>query len=317
MLKLAEGGKTANALSSLHDLLHAEVAAVCERSQNPENAPGLATGLPELDRMTGGLQPQELTILAARPSMGKSSLAMQVALQAARVTQKPVLFFSLEMSKAGLTQSILSGESEINARDFREGAMNEMKFQRLEAAIETLQGAPLFIDDTPAATPFQLLARSRALAARHGELALIVVDYLQLIESDSKSGNRTEKVSEISRSLKTLARQQNCPVLALSQLSRAVEQREDKRPLLSDLRESGGLEQDADVVQFIFRPEYYRKKESGEQFQREYSPHEECEIILGKQRNGPIGTVTVGFESQFTRFISLQNTAPKYWASAD
>lgn len=286
----------------LSDLLKSEreaIAACCENRGGPV---GLPTGFPDLDDMTTGLQPSDLIILAARPAIGKTSLSMQLAMNAAKHGER-VLVFSLEMSKEQLTRRILSGEAQVNARDMRSGYLDETERQRIDTAAERIAALPVFIEDTPAQTTFQMHAHARATAAREGALGLIVIDYLQLAHDAGKHGNRVEEVTAIARSFKTLARQQGCPVIALSQLSRAVEQREDKRPVLSDLRESGEIEATADLVMMLYRADYYARK--GERSLG--APIEQAELIIAKQRNGPTGTVALGWQPEFTRFVSMGN----------
>jgi len=290
---------------------------------------GVATGFHDLDTLLGGLHSSDLLILAGRPSMGKTALATNMAYNAAYNYRNSdgkegavVGFFSLEMSAEQLASRILSEQSNISSDRMRKGELSNEEFQRLSAASTTLHQIPIFIDDTPALTVSALRTRARRLKRQHN-LGLIVVDYLQLIASSNTSRNdgRVQEVSEITRGLKTLAKELNVPVLALSQLSRAVEQREPPRPQLSDLRESGSIEQDADVVMFIFREEYYleRKKpglrgdEDGADFDRRMEKWEEnkakvanlADVIVAKQRHGPIGDIELVFHGAFTRFGDL------------
>jgi len=294
---------------------------------------GIGTGFTDIDKMLGGLHPSDLIILAGRPSMGKTALATNIAFNAAYSHAKSkggeggiVGFFSLEMSAEQLASRILSEQTDISSDRMRKGELTNEEFNRLVVASQTLHQIPIFIDDTPALTVSALRTRARRLKRQHG-LAFIVIDYLQLIASPgSHSDNRVQEVSEITRGLKTLAKELDVPVLALSQLSRAVEQRDNKRPQLSDLRESGSIEQDADVVMFIFREEYYlerdepaqRQEENDDKFfdrrqrweERLESVRNVAEVIVAKQRHGPIGTVKLMFQGAFTRFGNLDTDHP-------
>jgi replicative DNA helicase len=290
---------------------------------------GVASGFRDIDKTLGGLHPSDLIILAGRPSMGKTALATNIAFNAAyshadsKGSEGGVIgFFSLEMSAEQLASRILSEQTNISSDRMRKGELSNDEFTRLVAASQALHEIPVFIDDTPALTVSALRTRARRLKRQHN-LSMIVIDYLQLISASSGSRNdgRVQEVSEITRGLKTLAKELGVPVLALSQLSRAVEQRDNKRPQLSDLRESGSIEQDADVVMFIFREEYYlerdkpgqRPEESNEKFVEREMKWEErreavrnvAEVIIAKQRHGPIGTVNLQFEGAFTRFRDL------------
>lgn len=258
---------------------------------------GLATGLKELDQLTSGLQPSDLIIVAGRPSMGKTTLVMNIAEHAAIKANKPVLVFSMEMPADSLAMRMMSSLGRIDQHRIRTGKLSDDDWPRVTSAVHMLSEAMLFIDDTPALSPAEMRARARRLAKEHGQLGLIVVDYLQLMKvAGFKADNRTAEISEISRSLKALAKELQVPVIALSQLNRSLEQRQDKRPVMSDLRESGAIEQDADIICFIYRDEVYN----------EDSPDKGCaEIIIAKQRNGPIGKVRVAFLGQYTRFEDL------------
>jgi len=298
------------------------------------NLSGVSSGLRDLDGIMGGLHPSDLIILAARPSMGKTALATNIAFNAAydykfeiepsgnkKTTDGAVVgFFSLEMSAEQLASRILSEQAQIASDKMRRGTLSNDEFDKLVLASQELHKLPIFIDDTPALSVSALRTRARRLKRNEG-LGLIVVDYLQLMESSTRTDNRVQEISEITRGLKTLAKELNVPVLALSQLSRAVEQREDKRPQLSDLRESGTIEQDADVVSFIFRQAYYderneptqRAEESVDKFASRYTEWQErseqnrfiAEIIIGKQRHGPTGTTKLHFNGMYTRFGDL------------
>ena len=259
---------------------------------------GLATGLTDLDQLTTGLQPSDLIIVAGRPSMGKTTLAMNMAEHVAIKSGKPVLVFSMEMPADSLAMRMMSSLGRIDQHRLRTGKLDDNDWPRVMSAVHMLSEAPLYIDDTPALSPTELRARVRRLAKQcGGSMGLIVVDYLQLMRvSGSKIDNRTAEISEISRSLKALAKEMQVPVIALSQLNRSLEQRHDKRPMMSDLRESGAIEQDADLICFIYRDEVYN----------EDSPDKGCaEIIVAKQRNGPIGKVRVAFLGKYTRFEDL------------
>jgi len=260
------------------------------------------TGFYDLDRSTSGLQPGDLIIVAARPSMGKTSLCMNIAENVAVSEGKPVLVFSMEMSSDQLTLRLAGSNGQINQQHLRTGQLDNYEWDCLTQAVEKLSKSPLFIDDSPALSSAELRARARRQARVVGGLGLIVVDYLQLMSGGGEGGdeNRATEVGVISRGLKSLAKELNCPVIALSQLNRGVESRTNKRPLMSDLRESGAIEQDADVIAFIYRDDYYNpdSKEPGV-----------AEVILAKQRSGPVGTIKLGFQRQWTKFTNL---APGY-----
>ncbi len=288
---------------------------------------GVATGLVDIDKKLGGLHKSDLLILAGRPSMGKTSLATNIAYNIAKAYKHGKLpdgsegavdggvvgFYSLEMSSEQLAARILSEAAEVPSDQIRRGDMTETEFRRFVEAAKDLENCPLFIDDTPALPISALAARARRLKRQHG-LDVLIVDYLQLVRPASAKDSRVNEVSEITQGLKAIAKELDIPVIALSQLSRQVENREDKRPQLSDLRESGSIEQDADVVMFVFREEYYKEREKpGDHdvgammtWQEEMEHlHGKAEIIIGKQRHGPIGTVELSFEGRFTRFGNL------------
>ncbi len=288
--------------------------------QRKGEATGIPTGFRDLDEITSGLQPTDLVIVAARPSMGKTALCLNIAHHVAMKERLPVAVFSLEMSKDQLVQRLICAEAQINSRDLRRGFLQDGDWHRVTNAVNNLYQAPIFIDDSPQATTFEMRAKARRLTAEHGQLGLIVIDYLQLAHSSGKAENRVNEISEITRAFKSMARELKAPIIALSQLSRSVEQREDKRPMLSDLRESGSIEADADVVAFIYRPSYYKNKvfrkdggdggppksHSQSNAPPEVDPDEGiAEIIIGKQRNGPVGTVRLGFQPEFARFTNL------------
>ena len=256
---------------------------------------GLATGFKDIDAMTSGLQPADLVVVAGRPSMGKSAFAMNIAENAAISHNQPVLVFSLEMPADSLDLRMLSSLGRIDQSKIRNGQLSSDDWPRLVSAVTLLESKPILFDDTAGITPNEMRARTRRVAREFGQLGLIVVDYLQLMQVPGSVENRATEISEISRSLKGIAKEFNCPVVALSQLNRSLEQRPDKRPIMSDLRESGAIEQDADVIMAIYRDEVYR--EDAEQGV--------AEIILRKQRNGPIGKRKLAFIGQFTRFEAL------------
>jgi replicative DNA helicase len=254
---------------------------------------GLATGFREIDQMTSGLQRTDLIIIAARPSMGKTALCLTLAQNAAILEKAVVAVFSLEMSKEQLVMRMLSSEARVDAHRFRTGYLTREEWQRLAESIGTLSEAKIFIDDTPGISVMEMRAKTRRLAAEQKQLDLVVVDYLQLMSGSRRSESRQQEVSQISRELKGLAKELNVPVVALSQLSRAPEARNPPRPMMSDLRESGSIEQDADVVAFIYRDDYYKPTEENAGI---------AEILISKQRNGPTGTVKLAFLKEFTRF---------------
>jgi replicative DNA helicase len=264
---------------------------------NGDALTGLSTGLKDLDERTSGLQPSDLIIVAGRPSMGKTTFAMNIAEHAAIQSGKPVVVFSMEMPGDSLAMRMMSSLGRIDQHRIRTGKLNDDDWPRITSAVHMLSEAPLFIDDSAALSPAELRARARRLMKEHGQLGLIVIDYLQLMKvPGSKSDNRTAEISEISRSLKSLAKELKVPVIALSQLNRSLEQRQDKRPVMSDLRESGAIEQDADLICFIYRDEVYN----------EDSPDKgTAEVIIAKQRNGPIGKIRVAFLGKYTRFEDL------------
>ena len=260
---------------------------------------GAPTGFEGVDRLTSGLQPSDLIIIAGRPSMGKTSFALNIAQHAAIEADLAAGIFSLEMSKEQLSLRMLCSEAKVDAQKIRSGFLSDNDWTKLTRAVSTLSEASIFIDDTPALSILQMRAKSRRLKSEHG-LNLIIVDYLQLMQGGSNVERREQEISEISRSLKALAKELNLPVVALSQLNRKVEDRHDKRPQLADLRESGAIEQDADVIAFIYRDEVYNKSEDNDN-------KGTAEIIIGKQRNGPVGVVKLTFIDKFATF---ENPAP-------
>jgi replicative DNA helicase len=296
IMQISESRPKMTGPEAINPLLKKAVDRIDELFHNGDSITGLATGFVDLDQRTSGLQKSDLIILAARPSMGKTALAINIAEHATLNQNKPVVVFSMEMPADQIVIRMLSSIGRIDQTRIRNGKLEEEDWPRLSAAVSKLKSRPLFIDDTPALTPTEIRSRLRRIAREHGDIALVMVDYLQLMQTGGKSEGRTAEISEISRSLKSIAKEFTCPVLALSQLSRAVESRPNKRPVNSDLRESGAIEQDADIIMFIYRDEYYNEE----------SPDKGvAEIIIGKQRNGPIGTVRLAFRGQHTRFDNL------------
>jgi len=326
LYKLGEQGVAERGFVSFLKAVTEAVNVANAAYQRDGGLAGISTGLIDLDKKLGGLHPSDLLILAGRPSMGKTSLATNIAFNVAKAYRRGrthdgsegaveggvVGFFSLEMSAEQLAARILSEASEVPSEQIRRGDMTEAEFRRFVEAAKALESCPLYIDDTPALPISQVAARARRLKRTHG-LDVLMVDYLQLLRGSSKE-NRVQEVSEITQGLKAIAKELNIPVIALSQLSRAVESRDDKRPQLSDLRESGSIEQDADVVMFVFREEYYREREKPADHELDKmaawqeimeKTHGKAEVIIGKQRHGPIGTVELSFEGRFTRFGNL------------
>ncbi|NMB41192.1 MAG: replicative DNA helicase [Firmicutes bacterium] len=256
---------------------------------------GLSTGFPDLDNITSGLQDADLVIIAGRPGMGKTTLALNIAHQIAVEEKMPVAFFSLEMSGEQLAQRLLCSYAEIDAQKLRRGFLSTEDWPKLTHAVGPLSEAPLYIDDTASISALEMRAKARRLKMEKG-LSAVFVDYLQLMRGSERSENRQQEISAISRSLKALAKELDCPVIALSQLSRAVEQRPDKRPILSDLLESGGIEANADVVMFIYREDYYDKETENKHI---------TEVIVAKQRNGPTGNIELYFMDYFNKFVSI------------
>ncbi len=293
-----EGSRMKQGFQSMDSLVVELLDRVQEMADNPNDITGVPTGFHDLDRMTSGLQPGDLVVLAARPSMGKTAFAINIAEHVALNEGLPVAVFSMEMGAAQLAVRVVGSIGRVDQGHLRTGKLTDEEWPRLTEAIERLRTVSLHIDETPGLTPSELRANSRRLARQCGKLGLIVVDYLQLMSGSSGSDgdNRATELGEISRGLKMLAKELQCPVIALSQLNRGVEQRTDKRPMMSDLRESGAIEQDADIIMFIYRDDYYNKdsKDPGV-----------AEIIIGKQRNGPTGTVRLAFLKPLTRFESL------------
>ena len=303
MLDLAEGqvfeiaekgAKRSGGFIQVKEVLSRVVDRIDTLFEQDSPITGLSTGFNDFDEQTSGMQPADLVIVAGRPSMGKTTFAMNLAEHAAIKSKVPVAVFSMEMPADALAMRMLSSLGQIDQHRLRTGRLNDDDWPRLTSAIALLNEAPLFIDDTPALTVTELRARARRLKREHG-LSMIVIDYIQLMQGSSRSSNenRATEISEISRSLKALAKELEVPVVALSQLNRSLEQRPNKRPIMSDLRESGAIEQDADLIVFIYRDEVYNE-DSAEKGK--------AEIIISKQRNGPIGTVALTFQGKYTRF---------------
>lgn len=304
ILNVAESN-TQTDLQSINTLLGQSADHLQELAQQTTDVTGLPMGYQQLDRMTTGLHADELIILAARPAMGKTAFVLNIAQNVAAHSQErpTVAIFSLEMGAESLVNRMLCAEGNINANHLRTGNMNADEWEQFWVASQTLSEAKILIDDTPGIKVAEIRAKCRRLAKREGNLGLIVIDYLQLIEG-SNSESRQQEVSEISRQLKKLAKELSVPVIALSQLSRGVEQRQDKRPVLSDIRESGSIEQDADIVGFLYREDYYTREQGAEQ-QDETNSLSEVEVIIEKNRSGPRGTVKLLFNKAYNKFASI------------
>jgi replicative DNA helicase len=298
VFKIAEQQTRGSGPVDIKKILPLVTERIDELSQSENAITGLSTGFTDFDNMTCGLQAGDLVIVAGRPSMGKTSFAMNLAEHAAITNEKPALIFSLEMPAEQLTLRLFSSLGRIDQHKVRTGKLSDDDWPRISSAVSMLSQAKMYIDDTPALTPQEMRARARRVARENGGLSMILVDYLQLMTIAGSKENRTNEVSEISRSLKALAKELSVPLIALSQLNRGLEQRTDKRPVMSDLRESGSIEQDADVIAFIYRDEVYN----------EDSPDKGiAEIIIRKQRNGPIGDFRLTFLGQYTRFENYAN----------
>lgn len=282
----------------LKEIIKDSIETIDNLYQKKGHVTGLATGFADFDYQTAGLQNSDLIVIAGRPSMGKSALAISIAEHAGVVEKIPVGFFSLEMSKEQLVQRLLCSHAKVDTHKVRSGFLAPADWPRLTSAAGKLSDAPIFIDDTPAISALELRAKARRLKSHH-DIKLIVLDYLQLMRGSVRSENRQQEISEISRSLKALARELSIPIIAISQLSRAVEARQDHRPQLSDLRESGAIEQDADVVILLLREEYYYPTEENKGI---------AEVIIAKQRNGPVGSIKLAFLKEFMRFENLSRT---------
>ncbi len=289
--------KKAGAFHNIKDVLVRTYDNIETIANRVGDVTGIPTGFAELDRMTAGFQRNDLIIVGARPSVGKTAFALNIAQNVATKAQENVAIFSLEMGAEQLVMRMLCAEGNINAQNLRTGSLTDEDWGKLTMAMGSLSNSGIFIDDTPGVKIGELRSKCRRLKQEHG-LGMILIDYLQLILGDGRSGeNRQQEVSEISRSLKALARELEVPVIALSQLSRGVEQRQDKRPMMSDIRESGSIEQDADIVAFLYRDDYYDKESENKDI---------IEIIIAKQRNGPVGTVQLAFVKEYNKFVNLE-----------
>lgn len=297
MIMGVSGRKAGPGFTPIREIISKAMSKIEELYQSKGGITGLPTGFKDLDRLTSGLQPSDLILVAARPSMGKTAFTLNIAQHVALREKKAVAFFSLEMSKEQLVQRMICAEAAIDSAKLRIGDLADSDWPKLVNACNRLYEAPLFIDDTAGITVAQMRSKARRLKIEHG-LRLIVIDYLQLMQGSGgkNSENRQQEISEISRSLKALARELNVPIIALSQLSRGVEARQSKKPMLSDLRESGSLEQDADIVSFLYREDYYNPETDNKNI---------TEVIVAKHRNGPVDTVRLFFHKQFTRFSDL------------
>lgn len=296
--------RNSNGFQSIADVLNRTIENIDQLAQNNEEITGLPTGYPALDKMTAGLQKEELIILAARPAVGKTAFALNIAQNVGTKTDRSVAIFSLEMGAESLVNRMLCAEGSIEAGHLRTGQLSEEEWRNLIVAMGSLSNASIYIDDTPGIKISEIRARCRKLAQEKGNLGLILIDYLQLIEGTGRE-NRQQEVSEISRQLKKLAKELKVPVIALSQLSRGVEQRQDKRPVLSDIRESGSIEQDADIVAFLYRDDYYRSEEGEDDNQEEQQDNNVIEVIIEKNRSGARGTVELLFIKEYNKFSSV------------
>ncbi|WP_268912205.1 replicative DNA helicase [Lentilactobacillus sp. SPB1-3] len=293
----------------IKDVLNSAFSEIDRLSQDGDEITGLSTGYPELDKITTGLHDDELVILAARPAVGKTAFALNVAQNVGTKTDKAVAIFSLEMSAESLVNRMLCAEGSINANHLRTGQLTEEEWQNLVVAMGSLSRANIYIDDTPGIKMSEIRAKCRRLEKETGNMGLVVIDYLQLIEGGNRE-NRQQEVSDISRQLKKLAKELHVPVISLSQLSRGVEQRQDKRPVLSDIRESGSIEQDADIVAFLYRDDYYEREDgedddSGGQNDDDMGDVGEVEVIIEKNRSGPRGTIKLLFVKSYNKFSSI------------
>jgi len=288
-----QGARNTQSFKPLKKLIKVTLEHIEELSKLDSTITGVSTGYTELDEMTSGLQKGDLVIVAGRPSMGKTTFSMNIAEYAAAHKKLPVAIFSMEMPGEQLTLRMLSSMGRVDQHKVRTGQLSDEDWPRIATAVKIFADVPMFIDDSPGLTPNEVRSRARRLVREHGDLGLIVIDYLQLMQGSGKNENRTNEVSEMSRSLKALAKELSVPIIVLSQLNRSLEQRPNKRPIMSDLRESGAIEQDADVIIFIYRDEVYNK---------ESEDKGTAEIIIAKQRNGPIGTVRLTFLGKYTRF---------------
>ncbi|MEQ3452831.1 replicative DNA helicase [Enterococcus cecorum] len=297
--------RNSTGFQAIADVLNSTMEHIDRLSQQNEDITGLPTGYPELDKMTAGLQPEELIILAARPAVGKTAFALNIAQNIGTRTDRSVAIFSLEMGAESLVNRMLCAEGTIEAGHLRTGQLTEQEWHNLIMAMGSLSNTSIFIDDTPGIKVSEIRARCRRLAQEKGNLGLILIDYLQLIEGSGRE-SRQQEVSEISRQLKKLAKELKVPVIALSQLSRSVEQRQDKRPVLSDIRESGSIEQDADIVAFLYREDYYQRQGTEEdKNEEEQAVDDVIEVIIEKNRSGARGTVELLFKKEYNKFASI------------
>ena len=297
--------RNSTGFQAIADVLNSTMEHIDRLSQQNEDITGLPTGYPELDKMTAGLQPEELIILAARPAVGQTAFALNIAQNIGTRTDRSVAIFSLEMGAESLVNRMLCAEGTIEAGHLRTGQLTEQEWHNLIMAMGSLSNTSIFIDDTPGIKVSEIRARCRRLAQEKGNLGLILIDYLQLIEGSGRE-SRQQEVSEISRQLKKLAKELKVPVIALSQLSRSVEQRQDKRPVLSDIRESGSIEQDADIVAILYREDYYQRQGSEEdKNEEEQAVNDVIEVIIEKNRSGARGTVELLFKKEYNKFASI------------
>jgi replicative DNA helicase len=303
IMQIGEQGPKAGGPRDVGSLLTETVDRIEELCNSGGDITGLSTGYVDLDRFTSGLQKSDLVIVAGRPSMGKTSFAMNLVENAVLAQGDPVLVFSMEMPAEALMMRMLSSLGRIDQTLVRTGRLDESGWEKLSQAVGKLKNTGLLIDDTPSLTPTEVRSRARRVKREHGNIAMIMIDYLQLMQVAGASEGRTAEISEISRSLKAIAKEFRCPVVALSQLNRSLEQRPNKRPVNSDLRESGAIEQDADVIMFIYRDEVYNPDSADKGV---------AEIIIGKQRNGPIGTCRLAFFGEYTRFENLARSSDSY-----
>jgi len=301
VFKIAEQGTRQQTFKPIKQLLKDSLDQIQRLAETEGTITGTATGYTQLDEQTSGLNKGDLVIVAGRPAMGKTTFSMNIAEHVA-LNDKPVVIFSMEMPAEQLVLRLFASHGRVPLSDIRTGKIRDEDWPRVAMAVKAFSKTKLFIDDTAGQSPTEIRAKTRRLAREHGQLGVIVIDYLQLMQTNTQSDNRTAEISEISRSLKGLAKEMECPVIALSQLNRSLEQRPNKRPIMSDLRESGAIEQDADIIMFVYRDEVYD----------EDSPDKgQAEIIIGKQRNGPIGTIRLTFHGKYTRF---DNFAPDVYA---
>ncbi|MEN0059116.1 MAG: replicative DNA helicase [Bdellovibrio sp.] len=298
IFKIGEN-KTQSGLVGSMEIVKASIQKIEELYKRKAEVTGLGTGFTDLDKMTSGLHPGEMTIIAARPSMGKTAFSLNIAQHIALRLKKTIAYFSLEMGKESMMMRMLSAESKVAMGEIRNGRIQDSAWPKLINAASALSEASIFIDDTPGMSPFEIRSRARRLKAEHG-LDCIMIDYLQLMSMKQRYNSREQEVAEISKSLKAIAKELQIPIIALAQLNRGVEGRSDRRPMLSDLRESGSIEQDADVIMMLYRDDYYDKEDPDKQGH--------AEVIVGKQRNGATGTVKLRFDAKYNRFRDAENS---------